>query len=236
MLLGRKPLVAEHDDAMLEMRLPDLCERPVRPQPREIDVGNLGEERLSKPPHLHRPRIHPCRAAFSRRSGSGTSSRAAPATCLLYVDRHIVHDGGFHAFADLAKRGLKVRRPQSTFGTPDHYVPTSAAIPPTRRRRKSAAWSRPSSENVKQHGIPHFLLGDARQGIVHVVGPEQGMTQPGMVLVCGDSHTSTHGALGALAFGIGAVRERARAGDADAVAGAAEDHAHPRRGPLGRPA
>ena len=122
---------------------------------------------------------------------------------LLYVDRHIVHDGGFHARIDLAKRGLKVRRPQNTFGTPDHYVPTISRNPAdaatTEIRRMVEAY--PAS--MKQHGIPHVLLGDERQGIVHIVGPELGISQPGMVLVCGDSHTSTHGALGALAFGMG---------------------------------
>jgi 3-isopropylmalate/(R)-2-methylmalate dehydratase large subunit len=122
---------------------------------------------------------------------------------LLYVDRHLVHDGGFHARVDLAKRGLKVRRPQNTFGTPDHYVPTisrdpaDAATPEIRRMVEAY----PAS--MKQHGIPHVLLGDERQGIVHIIGPELGITQPGLILVCGDSHTSTHGALGALAFGIG---------------------------------
>jgi 3-isopropylmalate/(R)-2-methylmalate dehydratase large subunit len=122
---------------------------------------------------------------------------------LLYVDRHIVHDGGFHARVQLAKRGLKVRRPQNTFGTPDHYVPTvsrdPADAPTPEIRRMVEAY--PAS--MKQHRIPHLLLGDERQGIVHIIGPELGITQPGMVLVCGDSHTSTHGALGALAFGIG---------------------------------
>ena len=122
---------------------------------------------------------------------------------LLYVDRHLVHDSGFHARVNLGKRGLKVRLPQSTFGTPDHYVPTisrdpaDAATPEIRRMVEAY----PAS--MKQHRIPHVLLGDERQGIVHVIGPELGITQPGMVLVCGDSHTSTHGALGALAFGIG---------------------------------
>jgi 3-isopropylmalate/(R)-2-methylmalate dehydratase large subunit len=122
---------------------------------------------------------------------------------LLYVDRHLVHDSGFHARVDLAKRGLKVRRPQGTFGTPDHYVPTisrdpaDAATPEIRRMVEAY----PAS--MKQHRIPHVLLGDERQGIVHIIGPELGITQPGLILVCGDSHTSTHGALGALAFGIG---------------------------------
>jgi 3-isopropylmalate/(R)-2-methylmalate dehydratase large subunit len=122
---------------------------------------------------------------------------------LLYVDRHLVHDGGFHAMANLARRGLKVRRPQNTFGTPDHYVPTVSRDPadaPTVEIRKMVETY---STNMKKNAVPHVEIDDERQGIVHIVGPEQGLTLPGMVLVCGDSHTSTHGALGALAFGIG---------------------------------
>ncbi len=123
---------------------------------------------------------------------------------LLYIDRHLIHDGSRHAFELLGERGLNVRRPERTFGTPDHYVPTSsrdaAAIADPEARGMVEAISR----NAAKHGVTLFELGDARQGIVHVVGPEQGITQPGLTLVCGDSHTSTHGALGALAFGIGA--------------------------------
>jgi 3-isopropylmalate/(R)-2-methylmalate dehydratase large subunit len=123
--------------------------------------------------------------------------------CLLYVDRHIIHDGGFHAFADIGRRGLGLRRPGQTYGTPDHYVPTvsrSLADAPTPEIRRMVEMF---DRNVAGRGIHLFPLGDRRQGIVHVVGPEQGITQPGLVIVCGDSHTSTHGALGALAFGIG---------------------------------
>jgi 3-isopropylmalate/(R)-2-methylmalate dehydratase large subunit len=123
--------------------------------------------------------------------------------CLLYVDRHILHDGSFHAFAALDRRGLRVRRPQQTFGTPDHYVPTvsrSAADAPTQEIRRMVETF---AGNVRRHGVPAFHLEDPRQGIVHVVGPEQGITLPGLLVVCGDSHTSTHGALGAFAFGIG---------------------------------
>jgi 3-isopropylmalate/(R)-2-methylmalate dehydratase large subunit len=123
--------------------------------------------------------------------------------CLLYVDRHIVHDGSFHAFAGLARRGLPVRRPQQTFGTPDHYVPTvsrsSADAPAPEIRRMVETYA----ANARTHGIRAFQLDDERQGIVHIVGPEQGLTLPGLLVVCGDSHTSTHGALGAFAFGIG---------------------------------
>jgi 3-isopropylmalate/(R)-2-methylmalate dehydratase large subunit len=123
---------------------------------------------------------------------------------LLYVDRHLIHDGSRRAFEVLGERGLPVSRPDRTFGTPDHYVPTTsrdiAAIDESDRRQMVEAIGR----NGAAHGITIFGLDDARQGIIHVVGPEQGISQPGMVLVCGDSHTSTHGALGALAFGIGA--------------------------------
>ena len=123
--------------------------------------------------------------------------------CLLYVDRHLIHDGSFHAFGNLRARGLKVRRPRQTFGTPDHYVPTWS------RRAEDA--STPDigkmiatySKNVAENGVVSFPLDDIRQGIVHVIGPEQGITLPGIILVCGDSHTASHGALGAFAFGIG---------------------------------
>ena len=123
---------------------------------------------------------------------------------LLHVARHLVHDGSVHAFSFLAKRGLKVRRPDQAFATPDHGVSTRshelAAIDDAEQRRVVETLER----NTRTFNIVHFALNDARQGIVHVVGPEQGITQPGIVLVCGDSHTSTHGALGALAFGAGA--------------------------------
>ncbi len=125
-------------------------------------------------------------------------------TTLLYVDRHLVHDGSSNAFRGLKARGLPVRRPDRTFATPDHYVSTLgrtlASISETHRRGMV--------EDLELHsrsaGISLFSLDDPRQGIVHVVGPEQGLSQPGMVIVCGDSHTSTHGAVGALAFGVGA--------------------------------
>ena len=122
---------------------------------------------------------------------------------LLYIDRHLLHDGSFHAFEAIRDGGRGVRRPDLCFATPDHYVPTVAALraaPAEKYRTKIDTLTR----NTGQHGIVHFGLKDARQGIVHVVGPEQGVTLPGATLVCGDSHTSTHGALGALAFGIGA--------------------------------
>ena len=122
---------------------------------------------------------------------------------LLWVDRHYVHEGSFHAFGKLAERGVTVAEPGLTFGVADHYVPTRGS----RRdiaNPELARMVRQVEENTAQHGVKLFGLDDPRQGIVHVVGPEQGLTLPGLLIVCGDSHTSTHGALGAYAFGIGA--------------------------------
>jgi 3-isopropylmalate/(R)-2-methylmalate dehydratase large subunit len=122
---------------------------------------------------------------------------------LLYVDRHFLQDGSSNAFEMLRQRGLKPRAPARAMAVPDHYVPTDsrdlAAQPDPEKRAMPEALAR----NAKAAGIAIFPLEDPRQGIVHVIGPEQGMSQPGMLIVCGDSHTSTHGALGALAFGIG---------------------------------
>lgn len=122
---------------------------------------------------------------------------------LLWVDRHLAHEGSFHAFNKLAERGMPVRHPECTIGIADHYVPTNS-------RNLIAVQSKVRRvieqliDNTRRHGVELIGLNDPRQGIVHVVGPEQGITQPGLLMVCGDSHTSTHGALGALAFGIGA--------------------------------
>lgn len=122
---------------------------------------------------------------------------------LLWVDRHYVHEGSFHAFSQMKARGRTVAEPQLTFGVADHYVPT-------RGREKGianpeiAAMVRNLETNAADNHITLFGLRDPRQGIVHVVGPEQGLTLPGLLVVCGDSHTSTHGAFGAYAFGIGA--------------------------------
>ncbi len=123
--------------------------------------------------------------------------------CLLYVDRHIIHDGSFHAFGNLARRGVPLRRPQLAFATPDHYVPTISRSPADAPTPEIRRMVETFADNVGKHGVTSFGLGDERQGIVHIIGPEQGITLPGLLLVCGDSHTSTHGALGAFAFGIG---------------------------------
>jgi 3-isopropylmalate/(R)-2-methylmalate dehydratase large subunit len=122
---------------------------------------------------------------------------------LLWVDRHYVHEGSFHAFGKLAERGVPVAEPGLTFGVADHYVPTRGSRTNI-ANPELARMVRQVEENTVKHNIKLFGLGDPRQGIVHVVGPEQGLTLPGLLIVCGDSHTSTHGALGAYAFGIGA--------------------------------
>ncbi len=125
---------------------------------------------------------------------------------LLHIDRNFVHEGSFHAFGALAKDGRRVRKPRQTFAVADHYVPTVG-----RERGVDGAEDtdarhmiRLLEENCRINRVAHFGIDDARQGIVHVIGPELGITQPGLTITCGDSHTSTHGALGAYAFGTGA--------------------------------
>ena len=122
---------------------------------------------------------------------------------LLWVDRHYVHEGSFLSFGQLKERGRAVAEPGLTFGIADHYVPTRGRIGAI-SDPSIAAMVSTLEANTAASGISLFGLGDPRQGIVHVVGPEQGLTLPGLLIVCGDSHTSTHGAFGAYAFGIGA--------------------------------
>ena len=121
---------------------------------------------------------------------------------VLYVDLHLVHEvTSPQAFAELRTRGLRVRRPDRTLATMDHSTPTAPGLPVV--DDAAATQIRTLKENCRDFGVSLYELGDARQGIVHVIGPERGLTRPGMTIVCGDSHTSTHGAFGALAFGIG---------------------------------
>ncbi|KAL1840154.1 hypothetical protein VTJ49DRAFT_770 [Mycothermus thermophilus] len=130
-------------------------------------------------------------------------------TILLYIDRHLVHEvTSPQAFEGLEVAGRKVRRPDCTLATTDHNVPTTSRkslkdIASFIQEDDSRTQCVTLEENVKKFGITYFGLSDKRQGIVHVIGPEQGFTLPGTTVVCGDSHTSTHGAFGALAFGIG---------------------------------
>jgi 3-isopropylmalate/(R)-2-methylmalate dehydratase large subunit len=121
---------------------------------------------------------------------------------LLWVDLHYVHDGSFQGFDKVDARGQRMAQPDLTFGIADHYVPTA----------RGRVFNDPSLkkmvdqlvENTGKHGVMLMGMNDPRQGIVHVVGPEQGLSIPGLIIVCGDSHTATHGALGSIAIGIGA--------------------------------
>ena len=133
--------------------------------------------------------------------------QSADAPAVLYIDLHLVHEvTSPQAFSMIRERGLKVRRPDQTIGTMDHSTPTTprnelGIIPVA--DAMAAKQLDTFTKNCADFGIPMYALGDEHQGIVHVIGPEKGLTQPGMTIVCGDSHTSTHGAFGALAFGIG---------------------------------
>ncbi len=124
-------------------------------------------------------------------------------TCLIYIDRHLVHEvTSPQAFEGLRAADRKVRRPERTLAVADHNVPTgdrSRGIANPESRIQVEALER----NTRDFGVPYYAMDDIRQGIVHIVGPEQGFTLPGTTIVCGDSHTATHGAFGALAFGIG---------------------------------
>jgi len=134
---------------------------------------------------------------------------AEDGTCLIYIDRHLVHEvTSPQAFEGLRAAGRRVRQPENTLATVDHNVPTSSRAGFTDvasfiREEDSRTQVMALERNVAEFGIQYFGMDDTRQGIVHVIGPEQGFTQPGMTIVCGDSHTSTHGAFGSLAFGIG---------------------------------
>ncbi len=129
--------------------------------------------------------------------------RSDDGTCLLYIDRHLVHEvTSPQAFEGLRLTGRQVRRPEATLAVSDHNVPTTdrgAKI----KEEESRIQVETLEKNCAEFGIPYIPLTDPRQGIVHIIGPEQGLTQPGMTIICGDSHTATHGAFGALAFGVG---------------------------------
>ena len=130
-------------------------------------------------------------------------AEAPHSPALLYIDLHLIHEvTSPQAFAGLRQRGLKVRRPQQTVATIDHSVPTTALDIPI-FDQMAAAQIAQMETNARDFGISLLGMRSANRGIVHVIGPELGLTQPGMTIVCGDSHTATHGAFGALAFGIG---------------------------------
>ncbi|WP_433990028.1 3-isopropylmalate dehydratase large subunit (plasmid) [Pseudoseohaeicola sp. NH-UV-7] len=125
-------------------------------------------------------------------------------TCLLYIDRHLVHEvTSPQAFEGLRMAGRTVRAPDKTIAVPDHNVPTTLDRAKGIENPESKIQVEALDKNAKDFGIHYYPVSDIRQGIVHIVGPEQGWTLPGMTVVCGDSHTATHGAFGALAHGIG---------------------------------
>ena len=143
------------------------------------------------------------RTLFDKIWDNHVIDRQEDGTCLIYIDLHLVHEvTSPQAFEGLRLAGRRVHRPDATIAVPDHNVPTTD---------RSRGVDDPESKlqldtldhNVREFGVPYFPIDDIRQGIVHIIGPEQGLTQPGMTIVCGDSHTATHGAFGALAFGIG---------------------------------
>jgi 3-isopropylmalate/(R)-2-methylmalate dehydratase large subunit len=143
------------------------------------------------------------RTLFDKIWDSHLVARQDDGTCLIYIDRHLVHEvTSPQAFEGLRTAGRAVRRPELTLAVADHNVPTE-----NRAGGIDDAESRIQVEtlaaNAKEFGVPYFQMDDIRQGIVHIIGPEQGFTLPGQTIVCGDSHTATHGAFGSLAFGIG---------------------------------
>ncbi|MCL4188481.1 MAG: 3-isopropylmalate dehydratase large subunit [Rhodobacteraceae bacterium] len=130
--------------------------------------------------------------------------RQPDGTCLLYIDRHLVHEvTSPQAFEGLRMAGRQVRCPEKTIAVPDHNVPTTWDREKGIANEESRIQVETLDRNARDFGIHYYPVSDIRQGIVHIIGPEQGWTQPGMTIVCGDSHTATHGAFGALAHGIG---------------------------------
>ncbi len=145
---------------------------------------------------------HTAKTLFDKIWDAHVIETRADGSSLLFVDRHLVHDATSQAFDMIEDAGLTIRRPDLTLGTADHYASTGGPIDDNHAER--AAIVDRLVERGRQGDFTTYGIGDKRQGIVHVIGPELGFTLPGTVLVCGDSHTASHGALGALAFGIGA--------------------------------
>jgi 3-isopropylmalate/(R)-2-methylmalate dehydratase large subunit len=144
------------------------------------------------------------RTLFDKIWDAHVVERMQDGTCVLYIDRHLVHEvTSPQAFEGLRLAGRQVRRVDSTIAVVDHNIPTDGDRNSGINEPESKLQIDTLERNVAEFGVPYFPVADARQGIVHVIGPEQGISLPGMTIVCGDSHTSTHGAMGALAFGIG---------------------------------
>jgi 3-isopropylmalate/(R)-2-methylmalate dehydratase large subunit len=145
------------------------------------------------------------RTLFDKIWDSHVVEKLPDGTCILYIDRHLVHEvTSPQAFEGLRLAGRKVRRPDCTIAVADHNIPTvGSRVPGDIKEEDSRIQVETLEKNVVEFGIPYIPILDVRQGIVHIIGPELGLSLPGTTIVCGDSHTSTHGALGALAFGIG---------------------------------
>jgi len=143
------------------------------------------------------------RTLFDKIWDSHLVDRQDDGTCVIYIDRHLVHEvTSPQAFEGLALAGRKVRHPELTLAVADHNVPTTDRSKGI-ENEESRIQVETLEKNARDFGVPYYPMDDIRQGVVHIVGPEQGFTLPGATIVCGDSHTSTHGAFGALAFGIG---------------------------------
>jgi 3-isopropylmalate/(R)-2-methylmalate dehydratase large subunit len=145
------------------------------------------------------------RTLFDKIWDSHVVEKLPDGTCILYIDRHLVHEvTSPQAFESLRLAGRKVRRPDCTIAVADHNIPTvGSRVPGDIKEEDSRIQVETLEKNVVEFGVPYIPILDVRQGIVHIIGPELGLSLPGTTIVCGDSHTSTHGALGALAFGIG---------------------------------
>ena len=145
------------------------------------------------------------RTLFDKIWDSHVVEKLPDGTCILYIDRHLLHEvTSPQAFEGLRMAGRKLRRPDLTIAVADHNIPTvGSRIPRDIKEEDSRIQVQTLEKNVVEFGVPYIPILDVRQGIVHIIGPELGLSLPGTTIVCGDSHTSTHGALGALAFGIG---------------------------------
>ena len=145
------------------------------------------------------------RTLFDKIWDSHVVEKLPDGTCILYIDRHLLHEvTSPQAFEGLRMAGRKLRRPDLTIAVADHNIPTvGSRIPSDIKEADSRIQVQTLEKNVVEFGVPYIPILDVRQGIVHIIGPELGLSLPGTTIVCGDSHTSTHGALGALAFGIG---------------------------------
>src|SRR5262249_40111435 len=145
------------------------------------------------------------RTLFDKIWDSHVVERLPDGTCILYIDRHLLHEvTSPQAFEGLRMAGRKLRRPDLTIAVADHNIPTvGPRTPADIKEEDSRIQVQTLEKNVAEFGVPYIPILDVRQGIVHIIGPELGLSLPGTTIVCGDSHTSTHGAMGALAFGIG---------------------------------